>query len=237
MDSEGQASRPIHGISLASFLQMLEQERKSSTLVVNHDEEEGRFYFHEGQLIDADYAGEVGLTAANSLLAWEDPIFRVAKAEDRIHRIKEPLAHILINSATRKDEARESTSSTGVKKMAKGRLTATIQGTSVVSRLVEEIVSIPGVKHYCLLGGQGKLITESFKNPKISDFIAYSIVSGIQMREVLEAKVLHRIRVKLEDGGILLITPSGGMIVGLLLDENASIPEVFSRLRQATATK
>ena len=47
----------IGGVSLASFLQMLEQERKTCTLVVESDEQSGRLYFDAGDLIDAECGG------------------------------------------------------------------------------------------------------------------------------------------------------------------------------------
>lgn len=237
MESKEQASRTVHGISLTSFLQVLEQERKSSTLVVRHGDEEGRFFFHEGQLVDADYNGSVGLTAAYSLLAWEYPSCRVTEGEDRIHRIQEPLASILMNSATRKDEIEGHTTAKEEKKMTDARVTASIQGPPTLVRLVDKLIAIPGLKQYCILGRQGKMIASSSKNQKFADFIAYSIVSGMQMRKVLQAKALRRVRIKLKDGGMLLIIPSGGAIIGLLLDERASEAEVFSLLRQAMKNK
>lgn len=236
MDSKEQASGTIHGISLTSFLQVLEQERRSSTLVVSYGDEEGYFFFHEGQLVDADYNGTVGLTAAYSLLAWEYPMCTVTKGEDRIHRIKEPLASILMNSAAKKDEIEEP-ATTGDREMTDGRVTTTIQGPPALVRLVDKLIDIPGVKHYCLLGRQGKMIACSSKNQQFGDFIAYSILSGMQMCKVLEAKTLRRVRIKLKDGEMLLIIHSSGMIIGLLLDKRASESEVLSQLRQAIKQK
>lgn len=236
MDSKEQASGTIHGISLVSFLQVLEQERRSSTLVVSYGDEEGRFFFHEGQLVDAEYNNTVGLAAAYSLLAWEYPLCTVTKAEDRIHRIKKPLASIIMNSATRKDEI-ENPITNSDQEMTDRRVTARVQGSPALVRLVDKLIDISGVKHYCLLGRQGKVIANSSNNPQFADFIAYSILSGTQMCDVLEANTLRRVRIKLKDGGVLLIIHSGGMIIGLLLDRRASESDVLSQLRQAIKNK
>ena len=236
MDSKELAPRPIHGISLASFLQTLELERKSITLIVSHGDEEGRFYLHEGRLVDADYNNKVGLAAAYSLLVWEYASCRVVKGEDRTHRIKEPLTRILMNLAAKKDETEEITE-TGDRKMAKDQIAGSLQENPVLVRLVDELIAMPGVKHYCLLGNQGKMIASSWKSQKNSDFIAYSIISGMQIRKALNVKALHRVRIKLKDEGMLLIVPSGGMIIGLLLDESVSESEVHTRLRQAARNK
>ena len=81
------------------------------------------------------------------------------------------------------------------------------------------------------------MITQSSKNQKIGDFITYCIVSGIQIRKCLDAKGPHRIRLIMENNEVLLILPGAGMIIGLLLDEHASISDVTARLRPALANK
>ncbi len=81
------------------------------------------------------------------------------------------------------------------------------------------------------------MITQSSRNQKIGDFIAYSIVCGIQMRKSLEAKGPHRIQLVLESGEVLLIMPGAGMIIAVLLDENASTSEVAAMLRSSLSQK
>jgi len=87
--------------------------------------------------------------------------------------------------------------------------------------------------HYFILNRQGKVITQSSRNQKVGDFITYCVVSGIQMRKVLKVKGPHRIHMVLDNGDSMLIVPGGGMIIGLLLDENGSPAAVTSGLRQA----
>lgn len=237
----GQADRKgsgqIGGVSLASFLQMLEQERKSCTLVVESDGQRGSFFFDGGELIDAECGGEAGQKAVYELLTWENPSFRVSEPEDRLRRITQPLAHLLLNAATRQDEQRheekESEGNPGNNPMeAPG-----VKNNPAVQRLVETIVSIADVKHYYLLSRQGKMITQSSKNNKIPDFITYCVVSGIQMRKALEVKGPHRIRMVLENGEVLLILPGAGMIIGLQLSKDASVSEITAKLRPALTSK
>ena len=229
-----QARGAVDGVSLASYMQMLEQERKSCTLNVISADNEGFFYFHEGQLIDAQCFGASGLAAAYEILSWENPQFSISGKEDRIHKIIQPLTQILLKAATFKDEANETASKKG-SVMAKAAVDPAIQDNPKILRLVEKLSAIPGVRHYYLLSRQGKMITQSSKNRKIGDFIAYSLVSGIQMRQALETKALYRIRIMLADGCMLLIIPGGGMIIGLMLEENTSETSVVSRLRQMFA--
>jgi len=225
----------IGGVSLASFLQMLEQERKNCTMQVSSDDMSGCFFFEAGDLIDAECGDKVGQEAVYTLLSFENPVFKVTESEDRLHRITQPLAHLLLNAATRIDEEKHAN---GTMKMQNGPAgAANVQANPALKKLIETIIDIAGVKHYYLLNRQGKMITQSSKNQKIGDFITYCIVSGIQIRKSLDAKGPHRIRLVMENNEVLLVLPGAGMIIGLLLDEHASISDVTARLRPALANK
>ena len=230
-----QADGHIGGVSLASFLQMLEQEKKTCVLHVSAEGQEGSFYFEEGELVDAECAQQAGLDAAYALLALNSPRFRVDPSEDRIHRITLPLAHILLNAATRVDEAHEQ-ESLAPKRVSQAGIVST-EANPALKKLIETIVDTAGVKHYYLLNRQGKMITQSSKNQHIGDFITYCIISGIQIRKSLGARGPQSVRLVMENNDILLILPGAGMIIGLLLDEHASISDVTARLRPALAHK
>ena len=62
--SEEHQGSSFGGVSLPSFLQMLEQERKSCTLIVNSEGRSGSFYFEDGELIDAVF-DDRGLPASD----------------------------------------------------------------------------------------------------------------------------------------------------------------------------
>ncbi len=223
----------IGGVSLASFLQMLEQERKTCTLVVESEEQSGRLYFDEGDLIDAECGGEIGQEAVYSLLTWSGPSFRVTEPEDRLQRITLPLAHILLQAATRMDESRADENGENVRSapLASPLEAPGIKNNPSLRRLVETIIDIPEVRHYYLLNRQGKMIAQSSKNKKIPDFITYSVVSGIQIRKALHVKGPHRIQLLLDNGEMLLVFPGAGMIIGLQLSGKASVSAITSRLR------
>ncbi|HHD64271.1 MAG TPA: DUF4388 domain-containing protein [Desulfobulbaceae bacterium] len=222
----------IGGVSLASFLQMLEQERKTCTLVVESGEESGRLYFDSGDLIDAECGGEVGREAVYMLLTWNAPSFRVTESEDRLRRIIQPLAHLLLNAATLQDEQQHEEEKNGKDTAQTNPLEAPgVKNNPALRRLLETIISIAEVRHYYLLNRQGKMIAQSSKNTKIPDFITYSVVSGIQMRKALDVKGPHRIQLTLENGEVLLIFPGAGMIIGLQLSSEASASAVTAKLR------
>jgi len=224
----------IGGVSLASFLQMLEQESKTCTLVVEVEDREGRLFFVEGTLIDAECDGLVGQDAVYQLLTWENPSFRVTEPEDRLQRITLPLAHILLQAATMQDEAQEADEQPKVRspRVASGPFNSpAVRNNPTLRRLLETIISIPEVRHYYLLNRQGKVIVQSSQNKKMADFITYSVVSGIQMRKALNVKGPHRIQQNMDNGDMLLIFPGAGMIIGLQLDGEASVSKITATLR------
>ncbi len=228
-----QAVGHLGGVSLASFLQMLEQERKSCTLEVVSNNLSGRLFFDEGDLVDAECADVQGQEAVYHLLAFENPTFKVGKAENRLQRITQPLAYLLVNAATKLDEKMYED---GVENMTNDPKNSKAQLGSVVERMVDAIANISGVKHYYLLNRQGKVVMQSATNNTMGDFIAYCIVSGIQIRKSLGVMGMQRVQLDMENGEILLIMPGAGMIIGLLLAENVSVDEVAANLRTISVT-
>lgn len=231
--SEGQQGSSFGGVSLPSFLQMLEQERKSCTLVVNSEGRSGSFYFEEGELVDAVFGNQLGMDAAHSILLWKNPTFFVGMPEDKMRRIQRPLAHILLDSAKRMDEEhgeRDEPQSTAPSFQIDDSI---IKADPLLQKLVDTITSISGVRHFYFLDRQGKIITQSSRTLQLGDFITYCIVSGIQMRKILDAKGPNRIHLNLDNGETLLIIPGAGLIIGLLLDELASVNDVAEQLRPA----
>lgn len=224
----------IGGVSLSSFLQMLEQERKSCTLVVSSGGRQGSFYFDDGILVDAQFGNEVGQDAAYKILLWDNPALSVTHSEDRMRRIHLPLAHILLDSAKQKDEKDpESNESPEPESASESFLDDSAEpehNDPARRRFIQAISSIAGIKHYFLLNRQGKMITQSSRKLKIGDFIAYCIVSGIQMRKVLDVKGPSRIQLVLENDETILIVPGAGMIIGLLIDEFTSVNEISDKL-------
>lgn len=61
----------VENISLASFLQLLELERKTCTLTVTSAGHEGRLFFRGGRLVGAETDGLEGTDAALEIVTWE----------------------------------------------------------------------------------------------------------------------------------------------------------------------
>lgn len=110
MNSTGEKliSGSIEGVTLFSFLQMLEMEQKTCIVNVSSKAETGRIFFLNGTLIDALTAGQQGVEALYTILSWQDLMMEVtANTSPRPNRINLPLMHIVMESARRLDETAE----------------------------------------------------------------------------------------------------------------------------------
>jgi hypothetical protein len=215
-----QVDQDFHGVSLPSLLQMLEQEQVSCTLTVSNNQRNGKFFFHEGQLIDAIFEDKAGLKAVSALLLLEHPSFQVLAAEDRMVRIKKSLARILLHASTGQE---------GVdNEEAEPK-----HDNPHVQKLLTDILANPEIKHYYLLNRKGKVLARSSDNAHICNFISYALMSALQVRNSLgpEVKGPHSIQVVMETDEVLLLLPGAGMIIGLLLNEEAAIPGIIRKIR------
>ncbi len=99
--AEGQ----ISGISLASFLQLLEMEKKTCTIKVHSQDKTGDMYFKSGELINAVTDDLKGDDAACELMTWDKIQIEVEGiCRKRDQNIKQPLMNILMEGLKIKDE-------------------------------------------------------------------------------------------------------------------------------------
>jgi len=95
----------IAGISLSSFLQLLEMEKKTATIKVTSGEKSGNLYFREGALINAATDQLLGLKAALEMLTWDKitiDVEGICRKRDNV--IKQPLMNVLMSAMQIKDE-------------------------------------------------------------------------------------------------------------------------------------
>jgi hypothetical protein len=225
MKEKNQSSdNSVPGLSLTSFLQILEQEQKTCSLHVSTDKDKGVLYFQNGEIIDAKNDSFYGEEALFSILKWKNTHLKIADAEKRKRRINKSLTHILLRSADQQDSASTSDSKTNVT-AENGPL------NPLLAQLISIIKKNPGIQHYYLLNRKGITITQSSKNQKMGNFIAYAVITGAQIKNNLNVKGPSRIVLTLNSGQNLLIFPGAGIIIGLLLKENISVDDVFIQIR------
>ncbi len=95
----------IQGITPASFLQLLQLEKKTCTLKVTSVNRTGYLYLMGGNLIDAEYDGLTGEQAAYRIVCWEQSEIELDTVCERQEgEITETLESILLNAHKIKDE-------------------------------------------------------------------------------------------------------------------------------------
>lgn len=103
----GSTKGHVAGISLPSFMQLLELDNKTCTLHIKSGKNEGEMYFREGELLSATTGKLTGQDAAFEIINWDNSEIEIEnlchmKEEDR--DINVPMGFLLIESARMKDE-------------------------------------------------------------------------------------------------------------------------------------
>lgn len=96
----------FQGISLDSFLQMIQMDKTSCTLrVESHGGYVGVLYLVNGELVDAECGESSGPEAAFEIVSWRDISFEFDNiCDDRIRKINMPLMHLLMEGLKRRDD-------------------------------------------------------------------------------------------------------------------------------------
>jgi DNA-binding response OmpR family regulator/predicted regulator of Ras-like GTPase activity (Roadblock/LC7/MglB family) len=98
----------ITGVSLSSFLQLLELDKKTCTLTIHAGSKKGTMHFRDGVLLDAISPELQGSEAAYIIVSWKNVEIEIENScpiEDK--NIAETLGFILLEGSRRKDEAKE----------------------------------------------------------------------------------------------------------------------------------
>ncbi len=95
----------VENVSLASFLQLLEMERKTCTLSITCDDQRGTLVIQKGALVAAQAGELVGQAAAIAVIAWPYPSITISRhREVGAASIQAPLGFILMEAMRVQDE-------------------------------------------------------------------------------------------------------------------------------------
>jgi CheY-like chemotaxis protein len=104
----------LKGITLPTFLQLVEAERKTCTLKITSKGMKGFFCFRDGELLDAATGSERGESAAHTILSWDDvaiEINSICKVTE--NNIGKKLNHIVMEGFRLKDERKRAAAAGG----------------------------------------------------------------------------------------------------------------------------
>jgi len=101
----GGTTGQLQGISLASFLQLIEIENKTCTLTVSIGGQKGALTCRKGALINAEVGSLKGLEAAHEMISWENASIEILNAAGNTKKeFEEPLMSIIMEGIRQKDE-------------------------------------------------------------------------------------------------------------------------------------
>jgi len=115
-DSLSQSIRGhVQNLSLASFLQLVEMERKTCTLKIEHQGNRGTLYVRKGVLIDARCGDASGEDAAITILTWEGPSIAISGTCLVQHQaIDKPFSFLILEAMRLQDESARTPADTAV---------------------------------------------------------------------------------------------------------------------------
>lgn len=94
----------IQGISLGSFLQIVNMDKTTCTLKIYSNDDIGYLYMKDGALVAAETGHLANVDAAYEILSWNKTVIIIDNAPIPNQNIKIPLMSILMEGLRRKDE-------------------------------------------------------------------------------------------------------------------------------------
>lgn len=223
----------ISGISIASFLQMLEQEKHTGNVHVHSGENTGIIFFQDGSLINAESGTQTGLDAAYTIIEWQTPKISLNEFTARVKKtITEPLGYILLNAAQQQDEKTETMTAPTITYVSDDtKDNDDFQKTATI------LSDIPDIRYFFILNKAGKIVVHSAPNTNLGELIVYCIITSSNLRKSLKVKSPRRIIMQMKDSSSLLIIPKAGKILGMILEAHSSASEVSNRIATDLSAK
>ncbi len=96
----------LQGISVPSFLQILQADCKTCSLKISNGERNGFLHLLNGQVLDAEFDGEQGEKAAMALISWDEPLTIDIQPVVRLKEttIERDTTFLIMDSLRQKDE-------------------------------------------------------------------------------------------------------------------------------------
>ncbi|MBU0485663.1 MAG: response regulator [Proteobacteria bacterium] len=249
----------VDGISLPSFLQLLELDNKTCTLTLRSGKNIGQMFFKQGKMIDAQTGELTGQPAAFEIICWENTaieIENVCKKQEIV--ITTPLGFLLIESARMKDERgskpeeeKPASPASAVDNLDFGEskpkeidpadLASPPEAPPVASAqsrhpLAEKIIGTAGVQKMILISRDGTIMAQhNTVNKEFGAFIAFATSSVIKLKNALGFNGPQHIILGEKSGSKILILLGPQVIVGLEVDAQTSPGNLADELRPQVA--
>ena len=249
----------VSGVSLPSFLQLLELDRKTCTIMARAGRRVGLLFFKNGSLINA-YADPLsGLDAAFEIISWDQAEIEIHNfCRNRKQTIDAPLGFILIEGARLSDERGEQPvtdaglsaeeadddfaqlddldfGTTPLPTSTAAMAQALGQGGNAT--LEETLNAAQGVNRLVLVAKDGTVKSQrNVDNKEFKPFVTYVAVAADKIRGILGyAELPSYIILIQEKGEQLLIIPGSELSVGIEVQPGISPIKIVAAIGPALA--
>ncbi|MBU0943258.1 MAG: response regulator [Proteobacteria bacterium] len=243
----------ITGVSLSSFLQLLELDKKTCTLNIQAGSKSGTIYFQSGNLVDAAYDKLRAKDAAFAIVGWKNVEIEIENAcSVKESNIKESLGFILLEGSRLKDEndATEAETSGSLDSLNMEDLDMAFSAEDdsqpamqpsktppsfiqseamatnpVLAQFIAMLSSFPEIESATISTIDGNILHQLGEpNGHLANFITYVAIAADQIRMAIGAAGRQYTLFTLTNGSKLLILCGQDVIVGIQVDA-AVFPE------------
>jgi CheY-like chemotaxis protein len=253
------AKGQVSGVSLSSFLQLLELDRKTCTIMARAGKRVGLLFFKNGSLINAYAEPLTGLDAAFEIISWDQAEIEIHNfCRNRKQTIDAPLGFILIEGARLSDERGDQpVQGAGVSAEEDDDEFAQLDdldfatapappSTAAMAQalaqggkrdLEETLNEAPGVNRMVLVAKDGTVRQQrNIDNKEFKPFVTYVAVAADKIRGILGyAELPSHIILTQEKGEQLLIIPGPELSVGIEVQPGISPIKIVAAIGQALA--
>ena len=162
-DKQEKPKNFVNGISLTSFLQLIDMEKKTCTLTIKCGDKTGLLYLVNGDLVDAEAESFRGEKAAYEIICWDNVLIEIDnECTKREKNVDFTTTHLLMEACRIKDEREEKRA-----EEAAGTKTAADISTQALSQQsgMEELAKIDGFSGAVLVTPSGETI-QVLESPK-----------------------------------------------------------------------
>ena len=252
------AKGQVSGVSLSSFLQLLELDRKTCTIMARAGKRVGLLFFKNGSLINAYAEPLAGLDAAFEIISWDQAEIEIHNfCRNRKQTIDAPLGFILIEGARLSDERGDQpVQGPGLPEEADDEFAqlddldfatapappstaAMAQALSQGGKatLEETLSGAQGVNRMVLVAKDGTAkLQRNIDNKEFKPFVTYVAVAADKIRGILGyAELPSHIILTQEKGEQLLIIPGPELSVGIEVQPGISPLKIVAAIGPALA--
>ncbi|SCY77755.1 DUF4388 domain-containing protein [Desulfoluna spongiiphila] len=128
----------IQGISLSSFLQIVQMDKTSCTLKIYANDDVGYLWLSDGNLVAAESGDLHGLDAVYEIICWNDTVIVIDNAPAPAHNITTPLLTILMEGLKLRDDRAAKAAAEGPSPAAAPRKKTTVDDQIAMQFVMEE---------------------------------------------------------------------------------------------------